>query len=999
MPNSGKAIVKNNFLVAGDNHIPVDSPSWFEWLFTAKRFSFKTPRGNFLAQRETRQQKTYWYAYRRAGKLKKAYLGKTEELTLERLEQTLTSLIGQKLFEQLPEQPEWNQTAATGSRIDTSFLPLTKVNVPALPRQLIPRPRLTRQINTPLTVIYAPSGFGKSTLLNDWKQSCGYPVAWLTVDDGDNDVIRFWYSVIMALQVVDPEIGKELFAYLGTATSLRSSEVTSRLTNDIVGCQTEIPHFALVLDDFHRIHRSEIYDSIQAWLEYLPSNMQLVILGHTTPPLSLGHLRSKGRLTELDANDLRFTLDEGIEYLRQYQKETPLAYDDLVKLVKHTEGWAAGLTLAALALNKQDNYRQFVDTFSGAHIYMREYFMETVFERSNPKVQDFLLKTAILKQLTGSLCDAVTGQTSSEAMLTHLWNENLFIVRLEEQGWYRYHDLFAEMLLSQLKIRHPDQITQLHQQAAQWYREQYAPADAIYHLLAIEAWEEAALLMEEMVLRELEQYGEDSRLLRWLQELPTTVVQKHRTLLFVYLRLAQVALPRQKIENYISHIETRLTNRAASQLTQDEQGVLFEIRQIRNTWEKGDYFIPPPRHGSENDAKWELLNGMRLLGQTDGLDTNLLDQQISELLHKAQIQKNIFVLLMAGGGLARRFYVHGQLQRSEKLARQVLEQALAQRGTLPEPSSIALATLSQIYLERNELETAEHYLNQAQEVDPNPTSTNMPIQAAIQRIEMQIAQQNFAEALANIQSARDLHLQRPSGIWTDQDLLVYEALIHIRKGDALRAEQIANEATPMGEHGLLQLIQAEILLIKKHAYAAEKMLGNLIEKYPNGIVTIPLMPARVLLARALFEQNKTHQSLQVIKDAIRLATPEQFIRPFLNNSATCCLPLLSLALQTENLTGEAQAFIKKILRLINHGEKATQISTAELKALSTSASISPREQEVLHLINAGYSNREMAVKLSISESTVKTHVGNIYHKLNVSSRVQAITRARELKLV
>jgi LuxR family maltose regulon positive regulatory protein len=526
---------------------------------------------------------------------------------------------------------------------------------------------------------------------------------------------------------------------------------------------------------------------------------------------------------------------------------------------------------------------------------------------------------------------------------------------------------------------------------------QYAPADAIYHLLAIEAWEEAALLIEEMALRELEQYGEDSRLLRWLQGLPSSVVQKHKTLLFVYLRLARLALPKQRIEHFINHIETTLSSKSISQQTEDEQDVLGEIQQIRRAWEKGDQFTPPTRDGSENDAKWELLNGLHILQQPYGPYAASLEQQITDLLHKAQLQRNLFVILMAGGVLSRRLFVNGQLRRSEKVARQVLEQALVQRGKLPEPASIALSGLSQVCLERNELGLAQKYLDQSVEVDPNPTSTNMLVQTAMQRIEIQIAQCNFAEALVIIQSIRDLHLRRPSGAWTDQDLLAYEAFIHIRKGDIVPAEQILNGFADLNNHGLAQLVWAEILLAKNQTEAAEKPLSNILLQYPNGILLMPLMRARVLLARALFEQHKVNQALPILKEAIRLAAPEQFFRPFVE--AVACRPLLWLTFQTENLSIDSQAFLRNVLRLSNSLENDSQMTQTDIQALSTSASISPREQEVLHLISAGCSNREIARKLSISESTVKTHVGNIYSKLNVNSRVQAITYAKELRLV
>lgn len=996
MPASKKSIVKDNLLLSGSSRLAVGSRAWYTWLSTVKTFSYRSLRGNFVARCEKRRNGLYWYAYRRAGKLLKVYLGKTEELTPERLEQASISLTTQGLLKQPKGQAFAKETIE--ARIDTSFVPRTKFNVPLLPHQLVARPRLTRQIHKPVTVIHAPSGFGKSTLLNDWKQTCAHPVAWLSLDENDNDPLRFWQSVILALQTIIPEFGVDPASYLNTTSHIQPADLVSRLTNEILRYQDSYSHIGLVLDDFHCIQRYEIFDGIQAWIEHLPANIQLVILGHTNPPLSLGHLRARGLLTELNANDLRFTLEEGIEYLRLYQQATSLAYEDLAKLVRHTEGWAAGLTLTALALSKQEGQRQFVDTFSGAHIYLREYFMETVLQRSSPDVQSFLLKTSILKHLTGGLCDAVTGQPGGEDMLARLWQDGLFIVRLEEQGWYRYHDLFSEMLNSQLQSRFAEEVPQLHKRAAQWYSAQHTPADAIYHLLAIEAWEDAASLMEEMALRELEQYGEDSRLLRWLQELPASVVQKHKTLLFVYLRLAQVALPKQKIESFIRQIETNLSGKPGSQQTQDEHEVLFEIGQIRHAWEEGSQSLLSLSAGRVNDARWELLNGLHLLSQMYDPRSAAREQQISELLQKAQAHRNLFVAMMAGGVLARRVAMDGQLRRAEKIARQVLDQALAQRGKLPEPASIALSTLSQIYYERNDLGLAEKYLVQAWDVDPNPTSSNMQVQIAVQQIQMQVAQGKFSEALARSQSVRELHVRRPSGVWTDRDLLIYEAFIYLRMGDLSTAEQMLNDPSDDVEHGLTQLARAELLLLKKQPNAAEKQLSGLISQYPHGILAEPVMHVRVLLAKALFDQHKIHQALQVMKDAIRQAAPEQFYRPFLESTAVCP-PLLSLALQAENLRSEARAFIKELLRLSRHAGGDSQFTKAEIGALAASASISPREQDVLRLMSAGYSNRELASKLSISESTVKTHIANIYAKLNVNGRIQAVTYAKELKLV
>ncbi|HEY3343377.1 MAG TPA: LuxR C-terminal-related transcriptional regulator [Anaerolineaceae bacterium] len=996
MPAHIRILVANASLQIEPSTIPVGSDEWFAWLSQHTRFSFQGKNGHFVAQCETRRRKTFWYAYRRRnGRLYKQYLGKSAELTTERLEQAADALAGKTLLDQYENQPAGDPLFSEKARIDTSFLPLTKIHLPALPLHLVSRPRLTRQINTPLTLIYAPSGFGKSPLLNDWKQTCGHPVAWLSLDEGDNHPIRFWCSVINALQTIHPDFGKGLLAYLQTAPQIHLGEVVAWLTHTLVDPKASIARMSLVLDDFHRIHTPEILDSIQTWLEHFPPNLQLIISGHTKPPLSLGHLRAKGFLTEIDANDLRFTLEEGIAYLQQYPQDPPLAYTDLEKLVKHAEGWAAGLTLIALALGKQADRRQFIDTFSGAHIYLREYFMETVLQHSSPEVQVFLFKTAVLKQLNASLCDAVTGRTDGEEMLAGLRRDNLFVAQLDVPGWYRYQDLFAEMLLSQLQARFPDEVTSLHQRAARWFRGHLAPASAVYHLLACGAWEEAASLMEEMALRELGQFGEDSRLLRWLQELPEEIVQRHKTLLFVYLRLADVALPQQKIERFIERLDSNISRKPFGQQSVDEREVLVEIGRIRRTWEQGDSFTPPTRGDRENDARWELLNGLHLLKLGYGTDPGLLENQLTHLLQQAQAQHNLFVVLMVGGALARQAYASGQLRRAEKIARQVLEQALIERRQLPETASIALAALSQISLERNELEQAQKYLSQAQQVDPNPTSTNMLIQTGVQRSLLQAAQGNLDAALANIQAIHTLQTRQPSRTWTEQDLLAYQADICLRKGDLLRAGQILSESESRGEHALSQLVRAEFFLKVKQAGDAERILSALVEQHPHGFYFEPLVRARFLLAMAFYDQHKMNQALQTCVEALRSAAPEHILRPFLEWDASC-IPLLLLTLKTGRITKAAEGLITEIFRSLGG---APENFHTHLDALSTSASISRREQDILGLLSNGYSNREIAEKLCISESTVKTHLGNLYHKLGVNSRLQAVKTAKELTLV
>ncbi len=993
-----KWIVQDGYLRVEDSSIQVGSESWFSWLEQSDRFSFKGDNGRFTAQQEIRRHQTYWYAYRRsAGRLLKAYLGKTSELSLERLEQASISLSGTpRLNEGLP-QPDGRDEPAIPTNAPFP-IPSGKITVPIPPHILVRRPRLTRQITAPLTVVSAPSGFGKSTLLQDWKQSCGFPVAWLALDEDDRIPRRFWFSLARAFRIATPEFGRSLETLLSTSTSVHIQDVIAHLTGD--SSLSAIPgrRLGLVLDDFHKNNNSEILDFLQQWLAYFPPDFQLVIAGQSRPPLSLAHLRAQGRLVELEAHDLRFTLAEGIGYLQQYAPDPALAQTDLEKLVRHTEGWAAGLTLTALALSKQEDRRHFIETFSGAHIYLREYFMETVLQRSSPQVQEFLLKTAILKHLNGSLCNALTGRTDGDEILAHLWEENLFLARLEQPGWYRYHDLFSEMLFSQLQARYPHEIDRLHQHAALWYRNNLAPADAVYHLLATQAWEEAADLMEEMALRELEQFGEDSRLLRWLEELPENVVQKHRNLLFVYLRLANVALPHAKIERFVTRIEQSIAIRSAAAQTRDEREVLTEIQHVRRIWARGDVFRPPARAGNAVDARWELLNRLHLLKPLPIQDQPIVAEQIAGLIDAAQAQRNLFVLLMAGGVQAMRLNTLGQLRRSERLSRQILEHARAERGRLPEPASIALNALCRTCLERNELDHAERYLAQADEVDPNPTSTNRLVETAILRARLQAARGAPQEARATIQAMRDLHLRRPSATWTDLDLNAYEALICLRGGDVDGAEELLSGPGDGQTHHLSLLLRGEILL-HRGAYAeAEAALNDFINDYPRSLAFESVLIARVPRALALFGQHKVNQALQLLSEAIRQAAPEHFSRPFLDIGAAG-VPLLWLVCENVELNADAQDFTRRLLHDLDQGGQSQRLTQAEMEKLATSALISAREQQVLALLSAGHSNRELATALSISESTVKTHLANIYAKLDANGRIQAILRARELKLV
>lgn len=1000
MSKTEKHIVTGEFLRFNRSMLHVGSTAWFEWLAQNTRFIYRDSSGSYTARCESRRGKPYWYAYKRIdGRLQKMYLGKAEEMSLERLRSIGLLLVNPELAEpEAHRKPPEPLRYEPETRIDTTLLPMIKLHVPALPVRLLSRPRLVAQIRPPLTIIYAPSGFGKTTLVNEWQKSAGIPVGWLSLDRDDNQVIRFWYLVVMAIQTIVPDFGGLVQNYLRTATPVVPKDVVARLTNDILSIKPPFPRFALVLDDFHKINHPEIIESVQLWVERLPENIQLILLGQSKPAISLGHLRSRSLVTELDATDLRFNAEEGISYLLQYPQDPPLAYDDLERMVKHAEGWATGLTLAAQAMGKYEDRRQFIDTFSGAHTYLSEYFMESVLGQYSTELQEFLLKTSVLNNFTGDLCDSVTGQTGSARTLEKLYEEKLFIVELGERGWYRYHDLFGEMLQNRLKGTMPDLVPELHRRAARWYIRQHAAADAINHLLSSGSWDEAATLMEEMAIMELEHFGEDSRLLRWLQELPVNAVQSHKKLLYVYLRLAEVALPRKKVEKLIGEIELNISSRPADSLTPDEIEVLTEVRAIRQAFEKGEPLKLSSTPGEKSDPRWEVLNRMAIIRRVFHTCHPVFEDELSEFLQQARAQKNLFAILLVGGTLSRRLVISGYIRKCERTAREVLELAMSWQGRLPEPASIALVGLCQAQIERNDLELARRYLEQALAVDPNPTSTNMAVQTGIMRAKIQQGLGQLDEAIVTMKAVRDLHQRRPSGVWLDDDLLAMEALLYVRKGDIATAERLLIGVECETCQTFIQYIQAEIYLQKGMPVLAEEILRKLVLEHPEGIFQEPTLLARVVLSLSLYEQQKVNQAVNVISEALRLAAPESYRRPFLE-FGTRLVPLLMVTLHSIDLNSQAQSFARDVLQILDPSSKNRKAVQNDVEMLKTSALVSTRELEVLQLVLAGNTNREIARQLSVSESTIKTHLEKIYDKLNVNNRTQAILRAQELRLV
>src|SRR3712207_12859 len=369
--------------------------------------------------------------------------------------------------------------------------------------KLVTRPRLTEKLEREparkLTLISAPAGFGKTTLLLEWLRERAEgegSVAWLSLDEGDNDPTRFLSYLVAALRAVEEEIGEGVLSALRSPEPPRIENITAALINELAALPEEL---ILVLDDYHLIDSKPVHGVISFLLEHLPQGVHLIISSRIDPPLPLARLRARNQMVEIDASDLSFTSEEAARFLNSVMG-LGLSAEDVAALEERTEGWIAGLQLAALSMRDRHDVSGFVEAFSGSHRDVLDYLAEEVLEGQPPHVREFLLRTCVLNHLSGALCNALTGRSDGQAILERLERENLFVIALdEERRWYRYHHLFADFLRSRLQREHPDQIEELHCRAAEWYEQNGWISDAVGHTLAAEDHERAADLVERVI--------------------------------------------------------------------------------------------------------------------------------------------------------------------------------------------------------------------------------------------------------------------------------------------------------------------------------------------------------------------------------------------------------------------------------------------------------------------------------------------------------------------
>jgi LuxR family maltose regulon positive regulatory protein len=874
----------------------------------------------------------------------------------------------------------------------------TKLSLPPARLDSIPRSRLGVQLDQALhhslTLISAPAGFGKTTLLSNWCQTLsnhsGILTAWLSLDAGDNNVTRFWHYIVAALCTACPELEAQLLPSSRALPQPSAEEFLTTLINTLAS----IPYtLLLALDDYHVISEPAIHEGFTFLIEHMPPHFHLIITSRTDPPLPLIRWRAQGQLHELHTGDLRFTLTEVGAFLRKTM-QLNLSQSEVAALDAHTEGWVAGLQLAALSLQGRQDTTRFIATFTGSHRYIFDYLTGEVLQRQPEQVRAFLLQTSILEHLSAPLCNAVTGRSDGQEMLTYLEQANLFLLPLDEQRkWYRYHHLFAEFLHEHLLQAYPQLVPQLHLRASQWYEQQGLISATLDHALAADDKERVAQLAEQFAQTMITR-GEITSFLRWLSALPETVIRAHpRLRLYQAGCMIGIGLLDQA-EAYIEEVAsiTEQLERSAD----DEPvhsgvhaGELLsvqvalaayrgEVEQTKLLAAKALAIIPKEDLFTRSLVITCL--GLAHVFSGDAISAHEIFREAVALGEQAQ---NNFAWL---GSIASQGYlqiVQGRLREAEATSKEVIRLGTRQDGRYFSIVSAARACLSELAYEWNDLAASERYAREGIESGKRWGYIGALAQQYSVLIRIEVARGNLEQAQALLQQ-----IEQQARAYTFPyvtSLLAAERIrlqLHLNNLEA--AEQAVQSADPARDdlftfpHEIQHLARIQAYIARGQLDGARQIAECLLAAAEPAGHMRTVIQTLVLLALVLHKKDQQDLAIQILARALALAEPENYLRTFID-------------------AGDA---IDHLLRqVLARGISPTYVRRLLTANSETRARLSERELAVLRCIAAGKSNQEIAQEFVVALSTIKTHINNIYARLGVHSRTQAIARAKALHLL
>ncbi len=852
-----------------------------------------------------------------------------------------------------------------------------------------------------LTLVSAPAGFGKTTLLSEWAVKQPGAVAWLSLGREDQEPTQFWSYLIAALETVKAGIGETVLARLFSSQPPPRPELLIELLNAI---DASAPRpLVIVLDDYHLIEEAAVHKELAFFLDHLPTQVHMVIATRYDPTLPLSRLRGRGELNELRTADLRFTAQEAATFLNQVMG-LELKAEQVSALEKRTEGWIVGLQMAALSMQGRGRQGQakFITAFTGSHRYVLDYLADEVLLQQSKEVRTFLTHTSILDRLTGSLCDHVCGRSDGQETLEHLESANLFIIPLDdERRWYRYHHLFADLLRKRLGESEPALAPVLHQRASAWYEREKLTADAVRHALAAGDLGQSSRLIGANALAMME-HGELSTLKGWLAAIPEKEVSSQPWLGVAHAWMLAFTGQLDESETLLAELEQALSD---SHLDKDPlKGHLLAIRtQVAsvkgNAEEAAGYARVALDLLPADDLSTRAWLSMALglsLGRSGELSAG--ERELTEAVAFGRQAGDGHVTVLALCNLAARQMSQGELQRAAGTFREALGTAegyVRRTGRRLPVSGYAHTYLAAILCEWDQLDAALEHVHEGIKLCEQWGEPELLVGGYSCLAEIQLVTDDPAGALDAIHKAEQIAQDLSSFYYARATRGA--ALVRLRTGDKSGAFRWAaeNENAPESGDSLedcaSDLALAEIKLAQERPVEALELAIRALETAQEAGTDLLVIDALILQALAQQALGKTEQALQVLEEALSIAEPEKYVGIFRTRGA----PMIQL-LRAASKAKRAPDYADRLLA----ARKRESIPEATPSPVETLVEVlSEREMEVLRLLAAGLSNREIAQELYLSINTIKTHAKSIYGKLGVNRRTQAVSRARELGLL
>jgi LuxR family transcriptional regulator, maltose regulon positive regulatory protein len=867
----------------------------------------------------------------------------------------------------------------------------TKTMIPPARPRLVPRPRLVERLEEGLAydliLVSAPAGFGKTTLVGEWAREKRPQVhtCWLSLDEGDSDPVRFFEYLIRALQDFRPGLGEKILTWLHAPQPPPARSVLTALMNDLVGLSEDL---VLVLDDFQFVTSADVHEAVSYLLEHLLPRLHLLLATRADPPLPLARLRGRGQLLEIGADDLRFTSEETAELIREL-RGAPLTAGQVETLTRRTEGWAVGLKMAALSMGEAKDVSAFVDSFTGSQRYITDYLIEEVLEQQPAEIRDFLLRTSVLERLTAPLCDAVSGRTDSDALLPALERANLLLVPLDEsRQWYRYEHLFSDLLRHQLtRVAGEEAVADLHRRASAWYKAHGFPREAIDHALAARDWEEAADLLVEFAER-YANAGEVSTLSAWFEVLPEEVLLTRPPLCCT--RLFALVLPGRldEADALLDHMESMwgedpVQHARITACRAEFAGLRGDV--VRSI-ELAQTALPLlPASDAETRGPLSMALGMTYWGLGRLEQAEPLLQDGYRLATEAGDTHTAMTSLVLLAYIARS---RGNLSHALDLGQQAL--ALARGSPV---GAGAHAGLVWILYERNELESALTHATMGLNLNRLLGDKTVQLLLLVLRTWIAIASGDETGARQATEQCDRF------GAWEPSVQASYRMQLGLRRGDLDETSRWGDRLMRLDGEMPLGFVDRVNLIRVLGILGRKEELSQQIERMYGVAGIEPLAPEWkgwliwVRTAQALAAPD-SDEAPGFLAQALRVGEPEGWTRSFVDMG-----PRLAPLLRRAVSQGICPDYAAKLLTIIEVEERRRAQAGRSPRSSPIYTLLTERELEVLRLVGAGMSNRQIAARLFVSDGTVKTHLHNISEKLNATGRAGAYARAKELRLL